>query len=91
MSVSKWRYTEACDNHMDECVGDCDFCSFDPIDPRTRIGRAIPKGEMENGTNRMRVALAEMEKQIKSLRFSLRVVEVTLIVFFAIQLLKMGW
>ena len=31
MSVSKWRYTEACDGMP--CVGDCDFCSFDPEEP----------------------------------------------------------
>lgn len=31
MSVSKWRYTEACDGRP--CVGDCDFCSFDPEEP----------------------------------------------------------
>ena len=30
MSVSRWRYTEACDDHMDECPGDCDLCSFEP-------------------------------------------------------------
>lgn len=30
MSVSRWRYTPACDDHMDECVGDCDLCSFEP-------------------------------------------------------------
>lgn len=26
MSVSKWRYTEACDFHP--CPGDCDFCDY---------------------------------------------------------------
>lgn len=30
MSVSRWRYTTACDDHMGECVGDCDLCSFEP-------------------------------------------------------------
>ena len=32
MSCSKWRYTPACDDHMDECVGDCDLCSFEPVE-----------------------------------------------------------
>ena len=41
MSVSKWRYTEACDGRP--CVGDCDLCSFDPDDPLTGLGREIPK------------------------------------------------
>ena len=41
MSVSKWRYTEACDGRP--CVGDCDYCSFDPEDPLTGLGREIPK------------------------------------------------
>ena len=27
MSVSKWRWTKACDSQP--CVGDCDHCSFD--------------------------------------------------------------
>ena len=45
MSVSKWRYTEACDGRP--CVGDCDLCSFDPDDPLTGLGREIPKGEWE--------------------------------------------
>lgn len=26
MSVSKWRYTEACDCYP--CPGDCDFCDY---------------------------------------------------------------
>ena len=30
MSCSLWRWTEACKDHADECVGDCDLCSFDP-------------------------------------------------------------
>lgn len=30
MSVSKWRWTEACDGRP--CPGDCDHCSFDPDD-----------------------------------------------------------
>lgn len=28
MSVSKWRYTEACEGRP--CVGECDLCDFDP-------------------------------------------------------------
>lgn len=28
MSVSKWKYTHACDG--DYCVGDCDLCSKEP-------------------------------------------------------------
>lgn len=28
MSVSKWRYTEACEGRP--CPGDCDCCDFDP-------------------------------------------------------------
>lgn len=44
MSVSKWRYTEACDGMP--CVGDCDFCSFDPEEPLTGLGREIPKDEL---------------------------------------------
>lgn len=31
MSVSKWRYTEACDGRP--CCGDCDHCSFNPEEP----------------------------------------------------------
>lgn len=27
MSVSLWRYTEACDHRP--CVGDCDLCGYD--------------------------------------------------------------
>ena len=34
MSCSKWRYTEACDGRP--CVGDCDLCSFDPIEEKCR-------------------------------------------------------
>lgn len=44
MSCSKWRYTEACDGRP--CVGDCDFCSFDPEEPLTGLGREIPKEEL---------------------------------------------
>ena len=44
MSVSKWRYTEACDGMP--CPGDCDHCSFDPEEPLTGLGREIPKEEL---------------------------------------------
>lgn len=30
MSVSKWRYTEACDGRP--CVGDCDLCPTDNME-----------------------------------------------------------
>ena len=30
MSVSKWRWTEACNGIP--CPGDCDLCDFDPED-----------------------------------------------------------
>ena len=32
MSCSKWRWTPRCDGRP--CVGDCDFCDYEPdIDP----------------------------------------------------------
>lgn len=30
MSISKWRYTEECNGRP--CSGDCDHCSFEPVD-----------------------------------------------------------
>ena len=38
MSVSKWRYTEACDG--DYCCGDCDCCSKEPEE-----GEWVKKGK----------------------------------------------
>ena len=36
MSVSKWRYTEACDG--DYCPGDCDLCDKEPEESEDLTG-----------------------------------------------------
>lgn len=44
MSVSKWKYTEACDG--DYCVGDCDLCNKEPESEQfstEHIAKAVEK------------------------------------------------
>ena len=42
MSVSLWDYSpEKCDGRP--CVGDCDFCSYEPVESKVKKCFDIPK------------------------------------------------